>query len=81
MRGFRSTFVLLAILLGLLGYIYFYEMKRPGPAEQAARKAKVFTVEADKIEEVQVKTASGERTILKKTNGVWGPAGDRRDSR
>jgi len=72
MRGFRSTFVLLAILLGLLGYIYFYEMKRPSPAEQAVQKAKVFTVEADKIEEVQVKTASGERTVLKKTNGVWG---------
>ena len=72
MRGFRSTFVLLAILLGLLGYIYFYEMKRPSPAEQAVQKAKVFTVEADKIEEVQVKTAAGERTVLKKTNGVWG---------
>jgi len=72
MRGFRSTFILLAILLGLLGYIYFYEMKRPGPAEQAAQKVKVFTVEADKIEEVQVKTAAGERTVLKKTNGVWG---------
>jgi hypothetical protein len=71
MRGFRSTFVLLAILLGLLGYIYFYEMKRPNPAEQAEQKQKVFAVEADKIEEVHVKTASGERTVLKKINGVW----------
>jgi hypothetical protein len=71
MRGFRSTFVLLAILLGLLGYIYFYEMKRPGPAEQAVQKQKVFTVEAEKIEEVQVKAASGDRTVLKKSNGVW----------
>jgi hypothetical protein len=71
MRGLRPIFVLLAILLGLVGYIYFYEMKRPGPAEQAEQKQKVFSVDAEKIEEVQVKAASGERTVLKKSNGRW----------
>ena len=71
MRGFRSTFVLLLVLLGLVGYIYFYEMKRPATSETAEQKQKVFTVEADKIAEVDVKSASGDRTVLKKTGDAW----------
>jgi hypothetical protein len=71
MRGFRSTFVLLLVLLGLVGYIYFYEMKKPAQSGQAEQKQKVFTAEADKIEEVDVKAASGERTVVKKANGAW----------
>ncbi len=70
MRGFRSTLVLLVVFLGLLGYIYFYEMKKP-PAGEEAPKQKVFSVESDKIEEIQVKAASGDRTVLKKRTGTW----------
>ena len=71
MRGFRSTFILLLVLLGLVGYIYFYEMKRPAPSETAGQKQKVFTVEADKIEEVDVKASSGERTVMRKSGDAW----------
>jgi hypothetical protein len=71
MRGFRSTFVLLIVLLGLVGYIYFYEMKRPAPSETADQKQKVFNVEAAKIEQVDVKAASGDRTVLRKTGDAW----------
>jgi len=71
MRGFRSTFILLLVLLGLVGYIYFYEMKRPATSETAEPKPKVFTVEADKIEEVDVKSASGERTVIRKAGEAW----------
>jgi len=71
MRGFRSTFVLLLVLLGLVGYIYFYEMKRPAPSETADQKQKVFTVEAAKIEQVDVKAASGDRTVLRKNGDAW----------
>ncbi|MBI1876195.1 MAG: DUF4340 domain-containing protein [Acidobacteria bacterium] len=70
MRGFRSTLILLVIFLGLLAYIYFYESKRPaGGAPET--KAKVFTVESDKIAELSVKAASGERSELKKSGGKW----------
>lgn len=70
MRGFRSTLILLVIFFGLLGYVYFYESKRPAtpPVEQ---KPKAFNVEADKIEELSVKAASGETTRLKKESGTW----------
>ncbi len=70
MRGFRSTFVLLLVLLGLLGYIYFVEMKKPA-AGLADQKQKVFTVASDTIEEIEVKAASGDRTVLKKAGGAW----------
>ncbi len=71
MRGFRSTLVLLLVLAGLVGYIYFYEMKRPDPATDTAQKQKVFTVEADTIAEIEVVAASGDRTRLRKTGDAW----------
>jgi hypothetical protein len=71
MRGFRSTLILLVVLLGLLGYIYFVEMKQPKPNQQVEQKQKVFSVESDKIEEIRVKTADGATSVLKKTGGVW----------
>jgi hypothetical protein len=68
MRGLTSTIILVLVLAGLGGYIYFVESKRPpGGGED---KQKVFTVEADKIEEVTV-TAEGESTTLRKENGTW----------
>jgi len=70
MRGFKSTFALLLVLLGLVGYIYFYEMKRPA-TETADQKPKVFTVESATIEQVDVKSASGDRTVLKKSGDAW----------
>lgn len=71
MRGFRSTFILLVIFLGLIGYIYFYESKRPPGGDQAGTAQKVFTVETEKIEELSVKTAAGDPTVLKKVDGTW----------
>jgi Domain of unknown function (DUF4340) len=70
MRGFKSTLILLVVFLGLLGYIYFYESRRPAtpPVEE---KPKAFTVQPDKIEELNVKAASGETTRLKKAAAGW----------
>jgi hypothetical protein len=69
MRGFRSFLLLLVIAAGLGAYLYFVESKRdPGDAD---KKAKVFTVEADKIDELVLKAESGERTTLKKTGTEW----------
>jgi hypothetical protein len=70
-----STIVLIVILAGLGAYIYFVDANRPGgvpgPAGTIAEsKEKVFTVEADKIEELRV-TAEKETTLLRKVNGTW----------
>jgi len=70
MRGLRTTLALLLVLAGLLGYIYFIELKKP-PAGEAEQKEKVFSVQADAIEHLEVKAASGDRTVLKKADGAW----------
>jgi uncharacterized protein DUF4340 len=70
MRGLRSFVVLLAVLIALGGYLYFVESKRT-PGDDAAKKNKVFTVESDKIDEVTVRSESGDTTTLKKNGSEW----------
>ncbi|MDO8835337.1 MAG: DUF4340 domain-containing protein [Vicinamibacterales bacterium] len=70
MRGFRSTFILLIVLAGLLGYIYYY-LKPLSPQGTAEQKAKVFSVAADSIEEIQVKASAGDTTTIRRENGSW----------
>jgi hypothetical protein len=54
---------------GLGAYIYFVEAKRdPGAGE---KKAKIFTVDATKIDDVEVHAASGDVTHVKKTGDTW----------
>jgi hypothetical protein len=70
MRGFRSTFILLVVLAGLLGYIYYY--LKPG-SQQATpeQKAKVFIVSPDTIEEIVIKASAGDTTTLRRENASW----------
>lgn len=70
MRGFRSTLVLLAVFLGLVGYVYFYDSKRPA-TPPTPEKPKAFNLQADKLEELSVRAAGGETTRLKKDAGTW----------
>ena len=65
-----STLILLLVALGLGGYLYFVESERPVADENA--KAKVFTYDAAKINQVQVKSSAGEVTALRKgANDTW----------
>ena len=68
MRGLTTTIVLVLVLAGLGGYIYFVDSARP--ASGIEEREKVFAVEADQIEQITV-TAKGETTTLTKTDGVW----------
>ncbi len=70
MRGVKSLLVLIVVLAGLGAYIYFVESKKPqGVAANVGPK--IFSVRADAIDEITVKSAGGDRTTLKKTNGAW----------
>ena len=65
-----STLILLVVALGLGGYLYFVDSERPVADENA--KTKVFTYDADKINQVQIKSSSGEVTALRKdANDTW----------
>jgi hypothetical protein len=69
MSRLLSTLGLLVVLLGLGGYIYWGQ---PGPSSDVANKQeKLFTVDSTKIEELKVKSESGDVTALKKDNGAW----------
>ena len=69
MRRFISTIVLVLVLAGLAGYIYFIDSKEESGASD---KEKVFgSVKADEIEEIQVKSADGDHSRLQKSDGKW----------
>ena len=72
MRGLSSTLILVVVLAGLGGYIYFVDSKKPAASADgsSATKEKVFTVEAGKINELRV-TYQGDSSLLKKDDSGW----------
>ena len=82
MRGLRSFIGLLTILIALGAYLYFVESKRT-PGAETEKKEQVFTVESEKIQEITIKSESGDTTALKKSGTDWqvvSPAPARADS-
>jgi len=69
-RGLKSTIALLAVLIGLVAYIYFVDSKKPA-SDAPETKAKAFTVDADQIEEIHMKPSSGDASRVQKANGTW----------
>lgn len=70
MKGLKSTVALAVVLIGLVAYIYFVDSKKPA-SDAPETKAKAFTVEAEQIEEIQFKPASGDASRVEKTSGTW----------
>jgi hypothetical protein len=78
MRGGKSFLLLLVLAVGIGAYAYFVESKGETSRAASVKREKVFTVDSDKIEEIEVKAATGEVTKLKKDAGTWritSPAG------
>ena len=71
MRGGRSLLVLFVAFGGLVAYLYFVDAKKPVTEEGVEKRDKVFTVDADKIEELKLKSSSGETSTLKKAKDGW----------
>jgi Domain of unknown function (DUF4340) len=70
-RGLRSTIALLVVLIGLGAYSYFVVSKKSADTT-ATKQEKVFpSLEASKIDELKVKSESGDVTTLKKDGGAW----------
>lgn len=70
MRGLKSTILLLLVLGGLVAYIYFVDSKKP--ASGGTTKDKAFAaLDAGQIEEVQLKSESGETSRVQKTGETW----------
>jgi hypothetical protein len=71
MRGLRSTLALIAVLIGLGAYIYFVTWKQAEDAPTSSQEKVFASLEADKIAELKVKSASGDVTSLKKEADGW----------
>ena len=71
MRGGRSFLILLVAALGLGAYIYFVESKREPAGSSVVTGEKVFDIQAGTIEEVTVRTTSGETTTTRKSGDAW----------
>ena len=69
MRGLRSLMLLLVIAIPL-GW-YAYRDSKKGPVDDSPKRDKVFAVESDKIDELEVKSESGERTTLRRSGKTW----------
>lgn len=70
MRRGWSTLALVVVLGGLVGYIYFVDSKSE-PSGTTVNEKPFASMQADDIEELQVKSADGETTHLQKTDGKW----------
>jgi hypothetical protein len=69
MRGLKSTLVLFVVLAGLLGYIYYTNLN---PAAGDVPRELAFTsVNASDIEEIEVKSADGETSRVRKAGEKW----------
>ncbi len=69
MRRLRSTLVLIVVLAGLVGYIYYLD--REGADDTSDREQVFAEVEADAIEDVQITVGGGEPARVQKTDGTW----------
>lgn len=71
MRGLTSTLLLVVVLAGLGGYIYFVDSKRPEPGiDGGPAKEKVYSLAVDAVDEVKL-TFNGETSVVRKTDSGW----------
>lgn len=68
MRSLTSTIVMVLVLAGLVGYIYYDSDRTPGGEPP---KAKMFEVTAENIDEIQIKKATGETARLQRVGTTW----------
>jgi hypothetical protein len=68
MRGLR--FIILLLIAIPLGWYAYHDSKK-GPVDDSPKRDKVFAVEADKIDELEVRSESGDRTTLRRKGSDW----------
>lgn len=69
MARLRGFIILLVIAIPLVWYAYRDAKK--GPVDDTPKHDKVFTVDAAKIDELEIKSESGERTTLQRQGTAW----------
>ena len=70
MGGLRSTILLLVVLAGLAGYIYFVDANRD-PADANANPKAFVELSADSIEEIEIRNDSDETSLARRVGENW----------
>lgn len=70
MHGIKSTILLVVVLGGLGGYIYFVDSKRD-PATEGANAKAFPSLVADNIEEIEIKNADGVTSHVQRVGTDW----------
>ena len=65
-----STLLLFTLAATLAAYAYFIEADRPSRVEAENAKDRVFYMDSVDLVDLEVAT-SGDRTVLRKTDGIW----------
>jgi hypothetical protein len=68
--GRLRSFIILLVVAVPLGW-YAYRDAAKGPVDDSPKRDKVFNVDAAKIDELEIKAESGERTTLQKKGSGW----------
>lgn len=69
MRGFRGLILLVVVALPL--FWFTYRESKKGPVETGEKHDKLFSVGADAIEELEIRSDAGEQTKLQRKGGAW----------
>ena len=70
MGGLRSTILLLVVLGGLTGYIYFVDANRD-PAAADANPQAFVELSAESIEELEIRNDADETSRVRRVDGNW----------
>ena len=71
MRSGKSFLVLLILAVGVGAYAYFVESKKDLTADTATKHPKIVTADSAKVTDIEVKSATGDATTLKKNGQDW----------
>src|SRR5215472_15006274 len=71
MRGGRSFLILLVLAAGLGSYAYFVVSKKDVTADSTAKHPKLVTADSAKVTELEIHSAAGDTTTLKKSGTTW----------
>lgn len=78
----RTTIIMLAVCLGLFGYLKFYHSKRLTTTEALERQGKPVKLDRDKVNAITLRNAEGTFEFVKR-DGIWfldAPVKDRAES-
>jgi hypothetical protein len=67
----RARGFIILLVLGIPLFWYTYRDAKKGPVDDTPKHDKVFSVDAGKIDELEIKSEAGERTTLQRKGSDW----------